>query len=282
MYGVLCSSNKRNIRNRRYFDMAKDLTTGKITPQLITFTIPLVLGNIFQLTYNAVDSIIVGNFVGKGALAAVGICNPITTLFILLLNGLCLGASILMGNQYGAKNYDKLHRQISTTMISGTVFSLLLSIICIIFARPLLSLMQVDPQIMDMTVNRLPARTWNWLKMNETVLSGVEPFRQQEIPEGNAFREENQKCPHRRDLHPPYSYHSKVLSLEIRRLQFALPNTLRPYRNELKRATANLLFSQLQRYIRYFLQCRRRENRILLPLPSYQGKNPYTFALNLQ
>ena len=102
--------------------MAKDLTTGKITPQLINFTIPLVLGNIFQLTYNAVDSIIVGNFVGKGALAAVGICNPITTLFILLLNGLCLGASILMGNQYGAKDYDRLHRQISTTMICGTVF----------------------------------------------------------------------------------------------------------------------------------------------------------------
>ena len=135
--------------------MAKDLTTGKITPQLINFTIPLILGNIFQLTYNAVDSIIVGNFVGKGALAAVGICNPITTLFILLLNGLCLGASILMGNQYGAKNYDKLHRQISTTMISGTVFSLLLSIICIIFARSLLSLMQVAPQIMDMTVSYL-------------------------------------------------------------------------------------------------------------------------------
>ena len=45
---------------------------------------------------------------------------------------------------------------------------------------------------MDMTVNRLPARTWNWLKMNETVLSSVEPFRQQEIPEGNVFREENE------------------------------------------------------------------------------------------
>lgn len=45
---------------------------------------------------------------------------------------------------------------------------------------------------MDMTVNRLPARTWNWLKMNETVLSSVEPFRQQEIPEGNIFREENE------------------------------------------------------------------------------------------
>ena len=60
--------------------MTKDLSTGKIMPILIRFTIPLVLGNLFQLTYNAVDSIIVGHFVGKEALAAVGICNPISTL----------------------------------------------------------------------------------------------------------------------------------------------------------------------------------------------------------
>ena len=72
--------------------MEKDLTTGKITPQLIGFTIPLVLGNLFQLTYNAVDSIIVGRYVGKEALAAVGICNPISTLFILFLNGLFIPA----------------------------------------------------------------------------------------------------------------------------------------------------------------------------------------------
>ncbi|MFR9099366.1 MAG: MATE family efflux transporter, partial [Anaerostipes hadrus] len=105
--------------------MEKDLTTGNITPQLIRFTIPLVLGNIFQLMYNAIDSIIVGRFVGSHALAAVGICNPISTLFILFLNGLCMGASILMGNMFGAKEYDKLHRQISTTMLSGIIFLLL-------------------------------------------------------------------------------------------------------------------------------------------------------------
>ena len=84
--------------------MTKDLTTGKIMPILVKFTIPLVLGNLFQLTYNAVDSIIVGHFVGKEALAAVGICNPVTTLMILFLNGLCMGASILMGMQFGAKD----------------------------------------------------------------------------------------------------------------------------------------------------------------------------------
>lgn len=135
--------------------MEKDLTAGKITPQLVKFTIPLVLGNLFQLTYNAVDSIIVGRFVGKEALAAVGICNPILTLFILFLNGLCLGASILMGNQFGAKDYDKLHRQISTTMISGVIFSVILSVICIIFAHSILNIMRVDPSIMSMTINYL-------------------------------------------------------------------------------------------------------------------------------
>ena len=135
--------------------MTKDLTTGKIMPILIRFTIPLVLGNLFQLTYNAVDSIIVGHFVGKEALAAVGICNPISTLMILFLNGLCMGASILMGMQYGAKDYDTLHRQISTTMLSGVIFSLVLSIACILFARPILILMQADASILSLTTEYL-------------------------------------------------------------------------------------------------------------------------------
>ena len=131
--------------------MTKDLTTGKIMPILVNFTVPLVLGNLFQLTYNAVDSIIVGHFVGKEALAAVGICNPVSTLMILFLNGLCMGASILMGIQYGAKDYETLHRQISTTMLSGAIFSFFLTLVCVIFAAPILMLLQVDSSIMEMT-----------------------------------------------------------------------------------------------------------------------------------
>ena len=131
--------------------MTKDLTTGKIMPILVNFTVPLVLGNLFQLTYNAVDSISVGHFVGKEALAAVGICNPISTLMILFLNGLCMGASILMGIQYGAKDYKTLHRQISTTMLSGVVFSFFLTLFCVVFAVPILHLLQVDASIMEMT-----------------------------------------------------------------------------------------------------------------------------------
>jgi putative MATE family efflux protein len=136
-------------------NMTKNLTTGKIMPILVNFTVPLVLGNLFQLTYNAVDSIIVGHFVGKEALAAVGICNPVSTLMILFLNGLCMGASILMGIQYGAKDYETLHRQISTTLLSGAVFSFFLTLVCVIFAVPILLLLQVDPSIMDMTVQYL-------------------------------------------------------------------------------------------------------------------------------
>ena len=135
--------------------MTKDLTTGKIMPILVNFTVPLVLGNLFQLTYNAVDSIIVGHFVGKEALAAVGICNPVSTLMILFLNGLCMGASILMGIQYGAKDYETLHRQFSTTLLSGAFFSFFLTLVCVIFAVPILLLLQVDPSIMDMTVQYL-------------------------------------------------------------------------------------------------------------------------------
>lgn len=132
--------------------MAKDLTTGKITPLLVKFTIPMVLGNIFQLTYNAVDSIIVGRFVGEGALAAVGTCNPVITLMILFLNGLCIGAGVLMGTQYGAKDYETLKRQVSTTMISGVVFSACVSILCIFLAKPILRILQVDESILPIAV----------------------------------------------------------------------------------------------------------------------------------
>lgn len=131
--------------------MTKNLTEGKITPILISFTIPLVLGNIFQMTYNAVDSIIVGRFVGKEALAAVGVCNPIMTMMLLFMNGLCIGAGILMGNQYGAGDYDTLHGQISTTLIAGVIFAGTISILGAVFSPQILKLLRIDPAILQIT-----------------------------------------------------------------------------------------------------------------------------------
>lgn len=132
--------------------MAKDMTTGKITPLLISFTIPLVMGNIFQLLYNAVDSIIVGKCVGEEALAAVGTSNPLVTLIILFISGLCMGAGILMGMLYGAKDYEKLQRQISSTMIGGLLFSIAVTMIAVILAPCLLRMMQADESVMDTAV----------------------------------------------------------------------------------------------------------------------------------
>lgn len=135
--------------------MTKDMTTGRITPLLISFTVPLVMGNIFQLLYNAVDSIIVGRFVGEEALAAVGTSNPLMTLIILFISGLCMGAGVLMGMLYGAKDYEKLQRQISSTMIGGLLFSLVIMIISIALTPCLLKIMQADESVMDIAVGYL-------------------------------------------------------------------------------------------------------------------------------
>ena len=135
--------------------MTKDMTTGSITPLLVNFTIPLVLGNLFQLTYNAVDSIIVGKFVGEDALAAVGTSNPLMTLAILFINGMCLGAGILVSTAFGAGDNRLVERQVSTTAIAGTVFSLAFSLVCILLANPLLRLLQVPEEILPIAVNYL-------------------------------------------------------------------------------------------------------------------------------
>ena len=135
--------------------MTKDMTSGAITPLLIKFTIPLVLGNLFQLTYNAADSIIVGKFVGEDALAAVGTSNPLMTLAILFINGMCLGAGILVSTAFGAGDTQLVERQVSTTAIAGTVFSLTFSALCVLLADPLLRLLQVPTAILPIAVNYL-------------------------------------------------------------------------------------------------------------------------------
>lgn len=125
-----------------------DMTQGAVAVPLIGFTIPLVLGNFFQLFYNAVDSIIVGRYVGESALAAVRTSTPVMNLVILLISGLCMGASILMSSQFGAGNYEQLSRQISTTLLSGCGFSIGFSVLTILLSEPLLRLIQVPKEVM--------------------------------------------------------------------------------------------------------------------------------------
>ncbi|MCM1466521.1 MAG: MATE family efflux transporter [Alistipes sp.] len=135
--------------------MTKDMTKGAVLPLLIRFTIPLVLGNLLQLTYNAADGIIVGRYVGNDALAAVGTSNPLMTLIILFVQGVCLGAGILIGTLYGAKDYKRLKKQISTSMLAGLAFSFGVTVLALVFAPWLLRLLQVDKEILPAAVSYL-------------------------------------------------------------------------------------------------------------------------------
>ena len=127
--------------------MAKDMTKGRILPQMTAFALPLILGNLFQILYNATDSIIVGKFVGDDALAAVGTAGPIMNMAILFISGMCMGAGILMSTLYGAKDMKNLEKQISTTLIGGLGFSLLIAFLMIAFAVPILRLINSPEEI---------------------------------------------------------------------------------------------------------------------------------------
>ena len=128
--------------------MMKDLTHGSIAPQLIRFSIPLILGNLFQLTYNAVDSIIVGKFAGTEALAAVGTANPVMNIIILGVTGICIGASVLMSEFYGAGRYEELKKEISTTLLFGCYFSLAVVALGLLFSGWILALFGVPEEIL--------------------------------------------------------------------------------------------------------------------------------------
>jgi len=125
-----------------------DMTTGNIANHLLRFTVPLILANIFQLSYNAADSIIVGRYVGTKALAAVGTANPIMNIVIFFIVGICTGASVLMSEYFGAGNMKKFKREVSTTIIAGFIFTLIMIILCMFLAKPILRLIHTPEEIL--------------------------------------------------------------------------------------------------------------------------------------
>lgn len=106
----------------------RDLTEGNITKQLILFALPLILGNLFQLLYNTVDTYVVGNFVSNAAFAAVGNTGPIINTLIGFFGGFATGAGVIIGQYFGAKDEDKVRRTVHTTvlitLLIGAVFTL--------------------------------------------------------------------------------------------------------------------------------------------------------------
>ena len=125
------------------------MTQGSIPRQLLRFSVPLILGNLFQLSYNMVDTIVIGRFAGSAALAAVGTCDQVMNLLILGVSGICIGASVLMGNFYGAGNREKLLEEMKTLVVIGLLFALAVMIAGIPLTGAIFSLMQVRPEMLE-------------------------------------------------------------------------------------------------------------------------------------
>ncbi len=109
-----------------------DLIHGKPTRAMFLFALPMIVGNLFQQFYNMADAMIVGNFVGEDALAAVGASYAFTTVFIMVAIGGGLGTTVLVSQYYGAKKYAEMRTAIRTFLVAFLVFSVLLA--CIGFA----------------------------------------------------------------------------------------------------------------------------------------------------
>ena len=105
------------------------MTEGCIWKQILLFTLPLMAGNFLQQLYNAVDGIVVGNFVGENALAAVGTCSPVTMLFLAIAMGMSTGCSILISQLYGAKKFEDMRQAVSTGLILVGGLGLVLSVV---------------------------------------------------------------------------------------------------------------------------------------------------------
>lgn len=116
----------------------QDMTHGSITRHLIRYAIPMILGNFLQLTYNAVDSIIIGKFLGEEALAAVSTSNPIITILVLGASGISLGASVMISKFQGAREYDKVKQEFSTTVLFGAVFAFIVFLLGVAMAGMML------------------------------------------------------------------------------------------------------------------------------------------------
>lgn len=127
----------------------KDMTKGNPMQLLIQFSLPLLVGNIFQQLYNMVDSIIVGNFVGANALGAIGTTNSLNFFFFSLVAGLSVGIGIIVAQYFGFGDEEKVKDAIGNSIWIITVCSVIMAIIGFVTARPILVLLDTDPVILN-------------------------------------------------------------------------------------------------------------------------------------
>ena len=129
-----------------------NLTTQSPARSLFFFALPMIIGNLFQQFYNMADSIIVGQFVGEDALAAVGASYSFTTVFIMIAIGGGIGASVLTSQYLGAEKYKEMKSSVCTFLITFTLFSILLSLLGFLINPTVLRLLKTPDNIMGEAV----------------------------------------------------------------------------------------------------------------------------------
>ena len=124
------------------------MTEGSISRKIIHFAIPLFLGNLFQQLYNTADSLIVGNFLGSEALAAVSSSGSLIFLMVGFFNGISLGAGVVIARFFGARNNEKVEKAVHTAVAFGIVAGILLTAIGTILAPQILVLMGTPEDVL--------------------------------------------------------------------------------------------------------------------------------------
>ena len=129
-------------------NMTNDMTKGNPVKLILLFSIPLLIGNIFQQFYNMVDTIIVGRFVGVDALAAVGATGSMVFLVNGFATGLTSGFAVLVSQKFGAKDENGLRKSVASAVILTVISVIVVTLVSLIGARPLLKLMNTPENIM--------------------------------------------------------------------------------------------------------------------------------------
>lgn len=134
----------------RKLSLHKDvnMTEGVIWKQLLWFALPLLVGNLFQQLYNTVDSIVVGNFVGKEALAAVGSSDSIINTLIGFFSGMATGAGVVISQYFGARDDENVQTAVHTTIALTFVLSVVFTILGVVLVQPMLHLMGTPDDVM--------------------------------------------------------------------------------------------------------------------------------------
>ncbi len=128
----------------------KDLTTGPITQTMLLFAFPMILGNLLQQLYNIADTLIVGQFLGADALAAVGSSYTLMTFLTSILLGLCMGSGAVFSIRYGEKNEKGLQESILHSFLMIAVLAVVLNAAVFLLMDPILHFLKVPSEIYDM------------------------------------------------------------------------------------------------------------------------------------